>query len=256
MRLTVCELPHDPAPFEAAWRTLAAHCSTADTECLILPEMPFSVWLAATKDVDADRWNEAAEVHQQWLKRLDELGVPVVVGSRPVVVDGKRHNEGFVWDAGRYRRTHYKYYLPDEDGFWEATWYDRGAGPRYPAIDVSVGPIGVLLCTEVWFTEHARELGRKRVGVVATPRATEWATRDRWLVAGRAAAVMSGAFSASSNHSGTDDAGMRWGGLGWIIDPNGDVVARTSEAEPYATADVDLFDADRAKATYPRYVEE
>ena len=29
-------------------------------------------------------------------------------------------NEAFVWESGSYRPSHHKYYLPDEDGFWEA----------------------------------------------------------------------------------------------------------------------------------------
>jgi N-carbamoylputrescine amidase len=65
---------------------------------------------------------------------------------------------------------------------------------------------------------------------------------------------MSGAFGISSNRSGTDALGMRWGGLGWIIDPDGEVLATTSEDEPVATVTVDLLDAERAKATYPRYI--
>ncbi len=112
------------------------------------------------------------------------------------------------------------------------------------------------MCTEVWFTEHARALGRDGVEVLATPRSTEWASRDKWLAGGRAAAVMSGAFGMSSNRSGTDALGMRWGGLGWIIDPDGGVLATTSEDEPFATVTVDPLDAQRAKATYPRYVAE
>jgi N-carbamoylputrescine amidase len=256
VRVTVCELPHDPAPLAEAWADLAAHTREAESELIVLPEMPFSIWLAATKEVDPDRWSEAVADHERWQERFDELTVPVVIGARPVVVDGTRHNEGFVWERGRYTASHHKYYLPDEDGFWEATWYDRGPAPEYPAVATEHTDIGILLCTEVWFTEHARALGRRSIGVLATPRATEWDTRERWLMGGRAAAVMAGAFSLSSNHSGSDAAGMHWGGFGWIIDPNGAVLATTEEDEPFVTLDIDLLDAERAKATYPRYVTE
>ncbi|MEE8498152.1 MAG: carbon-nitrogen hydrolase family protein [Acidimicrobiia bacterium] len=255
MNLTVCELPHDPDRLDEAWEGLVEHCRLNSSDVVLLPEMPFSVWLAATKEVDPERWDKAVASHEAWLERLGELGASTVLGSRPVVIDGHRHNEAFVWEPSSYQPSHHKYYLPDEDGFWEATWYDRGTG-SFPALDTSPGKVGFLMCTEVWFTEHARELGRAGVVILATPRSTEWASRDKWLAGGRAAAVMSGAFGVSSNRSGTDVLGMRWGGLGWIIDPDGKVLATTSEDEPAATVTVDLLDAARAKVTYPRYVKE
>lgn len=256
MRVTVCELPHDPSPRDEAWARLVDHCREDGSDLVVLPEMPFSVWLAATKEVEPERWDEAVATHDTWLERLGELGAPIVIGARPVVVDGSRRNEGFVWEDGTYTATHHKYYLPDEDGYWEATWYDRGPAPEYPAVELEAVTAGVLLCTEVWFTEHARTLARGGVDILATPRATEWDTRERWLTGGRVAAMMSGAFGLSSNHSGTDAIGMRWGGYGWIVDPNGTVLATTSEDEPFATVAIDLLDAAKAKATYPRYVAE
>lgn len=255
MNLTVCELPHDSDRLDEAWVGLVEHCRAHGSDAVLLPEMPFSVWLAATKELDPGRWDDAVATHEAWLERLGELGASIVLASRPVVVDGHRHNEAFVWDSGSYQKSHHKYYLPEEDGFWEATWYDRGTG-RFPALETALGKVGFLMCTEVWFTEHARALGRDGVEVLATPRSTEWASRDKWLAGGRAAAVMSGAFGMSSNRSGTDALGMRWGGLGWIIDPDGGVLATTSEDEPFATVTVDPLDAQRAKATYPRYVAE
>ena len=255
MNVTVCELPHDPGPRDEAWEGLVEHCRAARSDIVLLPEMPFSVWLAATKEVDETRWADAVTAHEIWLGRLDELGAGTVLGSRPVVVEGRRHNEAFAWKSGTYLPSHHKYYLPDEDGFWEATWYDRGTG-RFPTLDTALGKVGFLVCTEVWFTEHARSFGRDGVTIVANPRATEWSSRDKWLAGGRAAAVMAGAFCLSSNHSGIDALGMRWGGLGWIIDPDGEVLATTSEEESFVTVTVDPLDADRAKVTYPRYVEE
>lgn len=255
MNLTVCELPHDPGRLDEAWEGLVEHCSVHAADVVLLPEMPFSVWLAATKAVEESRWDAAVAVHEAWRSRFSELGATTVLGSRPVVIDDRRLNEAFVWEDDRDRPAHHKFYLPDEDGFWEATWYDRGDG----AFDVApsqAGGVGFLICTEVWFGEHARAYGREGVTILANPRATEWASRDKWLAGGRAAAVVSGAFCMSSNRSGLDEVGMRWGGLGWVIDPDGEVLATTSQAEPYATVAVDPLEAQRAKETYPRYVEE
>ena len=255
MNLTVCELPHDPDQRADAWQGLVEHCTANESDVVVLPEMPFSVWLAATKEIDPTRWADAVAEHEEWMERFSELGATTVLGAQPIVAEGRRYNETFVWEAGDHRPSHRKYYLPDEDEFWEATWYDRGAG-SFAVMQTASGVVGFLVCTEVWFTEHARAFAREGIVLLATPRATEWSSRDKWLAGGRAAAVMSGAFSMSSNHSGTDAVGIRWGGLGWIIDPDGEVLATTSEEQPYATVPIDPSEAERAKATYPRYVDE
>lgn len=49
-------------------------------------------------------------------------------------------------------------------------------------------------------------------------------------------------------------SGADFGGQGWIVGPEGDVVALTSRDNPFATADVDLTAAERAQKTYPRYM--
>ena len=90
--------------------------------------------------------------------------------------------------------------------------------------------------------------------VIAVPRVTPASSRERWLVGGRAAAIVSGAFCVSSNRGGISAAGDPFGGQGWIIDPDGDVLAVTSDAEPFATRDLELARAQEAKTTYPRYV--
>ena len=255
MRVTVCELPAATERLDQAWEALAAHIETEGSDLLLLPEMPFAPWLAATKEVDPPRWEEATRAHDRWQGRFEDLGVGTVLGSKPVVVDGRRLNEGFVWEEGGYRPAHYKYYLPDEDGFWEATWYQRGDGSFDPAQTVH-GGAGLLICSEVWFGQHARAYGQQGVTLVANPRATEWSSRDKWLAAGRVAAVVSGAFCLSSNRSGSDETGIRWGGLGWVVDPDGAVMATTSEESPFATVELDPLHAERAKHTYPRYVED
>jgi N-carbamoylputrescine amidase len=65
---------------------------------------------------------------------------------------------------------------------------------------------------------------------------------------------MSGAFCLSSNRGGHDSNGMQWGGHGWIIDPDANVLGLTSPNNPFLTLDIDLQQANDAKQTYPRYV--
>ena len=86
--------------------------------------------------------------------------------------------------------------------------------------------LGVLVCTELWFLEHARAYGRAGAHLVVTPRVTPATSHGTWLAGGRTCAVVSGAWSLSSS-----SAEPEHGGLGWAIDPEGVVVATTEAAE-------------------------
>jgi N-carbamoylputrescine amidase len=251
MRVTVTQLnAHD---LDASWQRLVDHTTRHESEFVLLPEMPFAAWLAATQDVDPAAWLGAVDAHESWIERLGELGADAVVGTCPIVDNGERYNEAFVWSTSGVTPWRRKTYLPDEPGFWEATWYRRGR-VEFLATPTAFGPIGAQICTEMWFFEHARDYAHRGIRLLTTPRATEAATTDKWLAGGKAAAVTAGAFSLSSNHAGSYGP-VTMGGLGWIISPDGAVLATTSDDEPFVTVDVDLDLADAAKSTYPRYVD-
>ena len=217
--------------------------------------MPFYPWVAGTDRVDPAIWSASVAAHDRWMARLAELAPAVVIGTRPIVQQYKRFNEGFIWDsASGYRAAHLKYYLPDENAFWEASWYDRGNG-EFLVVDVNGVRVGFLICTELWFNVHAREYARQGIQLLVCPRATPASSVDKWVVGGRAAAVVSGAFCLSSNRGGVSEDGMAWGGSGWIVEPEeGDLLGVTTQERPFLTLDIDLAVADAAKLTYPRYV--
>ncbi len=254
MRVTVVQIS-DATP-EDEWAALVDHCTANRSELVVLGEMPFAPWLAATDDADSSVWRQAVERHDEWIARLGELGGAIVAGSRPELHDGVPYNEAFLWSqSSGYVPAHLKYYLPDEPGFWEATWYRRSPTKSFEAMPMEEGTAGFMICTDMWFTEHARGFAEQGVDLLLVPRATEGKTVSKWMAGGRAAAVMSGAFCISSNRQGVSK-GVLFGGSGWIIDPNGNVLATTSDMEPFATVDVDLGEARDAKKAYPRYVAE
>lgn len=257
MRVTVCELRNDADQLTGEWERLVDHVRNQGSELVLLPEMPFYTWVARTRRVNPSEWAKSVKAHAKWLSRFEELKPAVVAGTLPVTIDGKNFNEGFVWEADSgYHAAHTKYYLPDEEGFWEASWYQRGKHD-FTAVEIAGVKIGFMICTEQWFLEHARAYARAGVHLIVTPRATPKASADKWVAGGRVAAVTSGAFSLSSCFGGTDQHGMQWAGKGWIIDPEeGDVLALTSPTQPFVTLDIDLNIAEKAKKTYPRYVRE
>ena len=277
MKVTVCELDNRAGQIGPALEALAAHTAAAGSEFLLLPEMGLYPWLAADREVDAGKWQAAVDAHARASEDFARFAVPAIVGTRPVVTRaGERRNRAFLWQAeGALRGIHDKYYLPDEPGYWEASWYARGER-EFEAVEVSgaaasgaaasgaaasgaaaPGPrLGVLICTEMWFFEWARSYARAGVELLCIPRATPHASLDKWLAGGRAAAVCAGAWCLSSNPWAPPGGAVDCGGRGWIVSPDGEVLAQTSAEEPFVTLDIDLAAARAAKSTYPRYVAE
>jgi N-carbamoylputrescine amidase len=143
-----------------------------------------------------------------------------------------------------------KFYLPDEPGGWEARWFDRG-DPDFPEYHAGTLSFGLNICTELWALETYPRYAANRVQAILSPRATAAATTPKWMSIGVVAAVRSGAFSLSSNR--VDPTGA-CGGVGWIIDPYGHILALTTPAAPFATLDIDLSASAAAKDDYPCYV--
>jgi predicted amidohydrolase len=255
MKVTVCELRNDSNALEQDWQSLVAHVQAEASDLVLLPEMPFYPWVAQTRQVDPAVWQASVEAHERWMARLSELAPAIVISTRPIQQGEKRLNEGFIWkETSGYQAAHTKYYLPDEEKFWEASWYQRGDG-EFLARQIDDVQVGFLICSEIWFTHHARAYGKLGVHLLACPRATPAASVKKWIAGGRTAAVVSGAFCLSSNIGGGSESSVQWGGSGWIIEPEeGEILGITSQEAPFLTRDIDLEVAEAAKHTYPRYV--
>jgi N-carbamoylputrescine amidase len=257
MKVTVCQFNDEPRLLERDWEQLVTHVKWEASELIVLPEMPFHPWIAGASTVKPGVWEAAVDAHEKWISRFRELVPATILGTRPVVIDGKRLNEGFVWHPkSGYRAVHHKYYLPDEKKFWEASWYDRGTRTFTP-VRIGNVKVGMLICTEMWFMEHARAFARERVHLLVCPRATPMTSTDKWIAGGRAAAVVSGAFCLSSNRGHATHQGTLWGGNGWIVEPEeGRLLGTTTPEAPFLSLDIDLKVAEHAKKTYPRYVKD
>lgn len=251
VRVTVCELPDFESPaFETAFDDLVEHTQSHDSDLVVLPEMPFSPWLAGDEPIDdvATAWDDAVESHRNWLARLDDFDASVV-GSRPTVTGERRLNEGFLHDE-ETSGVHYKKYLPDEPGFWEASWYAAGEEPFEP-FECAGLDVGTLVCTDLWASNEVRAYGRAGVDLLVNPRVTERRTTEKWLAGSRTMGILAGAYLASSNRTG-EGRDVVFGGSGWILGPDGQELARTDSDHPFATVDIDPAVAASAKTTYPR----
>ena len=253
MKATVIEL--DAGQLEAQWAKLIKHIQAHQSELLLLPEMCFSPWFCTTRDADESRWRAAVRSHDYWLGRLHELGAKIIIGTAPRSIDNKKYNIAYLWTAeNELRWIHRKTYLPNDDGYWEASWYDRGP-IDFRSVTAGGLCIGAVICTEIWFMQHARDYGRQGIHLLVNPRSTPHSTYAKWLAGGQSAAVIAGAYCLSSNHAGQADQ-VQLGGGGWISDPDGAVLAATTAGQPFVTLDLDLSYAEAAKHSYPRYVDD
>ena len=256
MKVTVCELPNTWTRDEQIWQDLISHLETEQPDLLLLPEMPFFEWITRSDTPDPAQWEKAVKAHEDFEHKLDELPVPFVAGSRPVNIDHTFLNQGFIRPRNQALiPCHEKYYLPDEPGYYEASWYSRGNG-NFERVSINGVNLGFMICTELWFTHRAREYMAQDVHIILCPRATPESENDIWVPGGRAAAIVGGAFCLSSNYNGPNVPGEDFGGTGWIIEPErGKILGLTSSDNGFVTLDIDPEDARQAKETYPRYVQ-
>jgi N-carbamoylputrescine amidase len=114
MKVCISEFPDDSARQAAAWEALAGHVAATQPELVVLAEMSFCEWIFVGDAVELARWSQAVDRHDRMIERLDELGAPWVVSSRPVDHVGPRFNEAYLWSARiGYQALRCKWYLPD-----------------------------------------------------------------------------------------------------------------------------------------------
>jgi predicted amidohydrolase len=250
MKVTVCELPDERQAFASAWEEFVVYVREQQSDLVLLPELPFSAWFARTPQFDAQIWQRAQQEHDVMMNSLSTLAPAIVLGTRLIIEEERHFNRGFFWTPTEgYRGVHDKYYLPNEEDFYERGWFERNQRD-FTLAHVQDMAIGFLICTEVMFTEWARYYGKQGANIIAVPRASS--NHERWMLASRMAAVASGAFVISSNR--VDD--RLFAGQGLVIGLNGEMLAATSRQIPFATVEIDLTDSTQAKHTYPRDVQE
>jgi N-carbamoylputrescine amidase len=177
-----------------------------------------------------------------------------VIGSRPIRGDRKLVNEAFLLAEGAYRPIHHKQYFPQETGFFEDTWFSATQS-GFDVTEYDGVRIGVLLCTELMFTEWARHYRRQGAHIIVAPRASG-ASMRHWHASARMAAIVSGCYVLSSNRVSKAGSTPSFGGKGLIYSPTGNLLGITSAAHPLLCATIDLELVVDAQRKYPCYVRE
>ncbi len=252
MRVTVCELSDEQGAFKKDWELLKDYLVANQSDLVLLPELPFHEWIAGDKEKMHQLKQKAVDKHEEWLARLGELGVDMVVYTKPVLTQGKYHNSAFLWKKGDgHYPIHAKHHFPNEEMFWEGELYSPDEN-GFQVFTIGELKIGILICSEVWFTEHARSYGEQNIDLLLCPRATGAQSVPQWVRCGQTLSVISGAYCLSSNKTGVSKSGFKWGGNGWISQPlDGELIGTTNESSKFFTAEIDLSLTKAAKKDYP-----
>jgi len=79
LRVTVCELPHEPRALAAAWAALCEHTQAHASELVLLPEFAMVEPVWESEHFDAARWSAVLDLSESQLRRPPELGAEYVV---------------------------------------------------------------------------------------------------------------------------------------------------------------------------------
>ena len=254
MNVAICQLPDELSPDSLAWARFVRRVERGRADLIVMNEMPFGPWISREAAFDLTLAAVSIDAHQAAIPALCKLPSAVIC-SRPIRNQNKLANEAFLVADGIYQPIHHKQYFPQEPGFFEGTWFSAGR-PGFDAVEYRGVRFGVLLCTEIMFTEWARHYRRQGVHVIVVPRASG-VTLGCWQAAARMAAIVSGCYVLSSNRaSQRNNVGPPFGGTGFAYSPTGELLQETWEEMPLVGVDIDLDLVARAQHGYPCYVPE
>ena len=224
-----------------------------DADLALLPEIPLNPWSpAATTPRDDDAEGPAGPRHQMLADAARAAGIAVVGGViLRDAVSGRRTNTAVVFDrAGALVARYSKVHLPNEPGFHEPCHYDAGVEPPRVIRGFDV-PLGIQICSDINRPEGSHILAAQGAAVILHPRATEAGTIDRWRLVLRAVAMTTATYVVSVNRP-RPEGGVPLGGPSIAVDPNGDVLAESTD--PIVIVAIDRARLAEGKARYPGYL--
>ena len=207
-------------------------------DLILLPELPFQEW------APAQRGNLMPDMD---LKAQAQLCPQVAILGGGVQA---RRNRAILFVGGRVELDYAKMHLPQEEGFWEADYYDPGQQP--PEVCDALGfPLGVQICSDIHRPFGMSYLAQQGVSLVLCPRATERGTYAAWKRVYQASARIHSCYIASVNRPAPEN-GVPLGGPSLLVGPDGEVLVEGDEEVLYA--ELDLQKIVQAKAGYPGYL--
>ena len=254
LRIGFVEWPEALTAEDSRWSSLAESVAAARPDILLTNELPFGRWVADAPVFSEVEASLSIRAHEEGLKALSALDIPVVISTRPVWNGPKLANEAFALEMGTVRVLHRKQYFPNEPGWYESEWY-AGDASGFEVTNILGVRVGVLVCTEAMFNERARAYGKQKASLLVIPRASG-TNIEPWKIAGAMASIVAGAYVVSSNRVGNSTSGSQFGGGGFAYAPQGRLIAVTTTDDPLRIFELKPEEVVSAQNDYPCYVPE
>lgn len=186
-----------------------------------------------------------------------ELGVWLLIGSMPVKIsDTKFANRSFLFsDQGKLAATYDKIHmfdveLPTGEKHRESDTIQPG--DKAVVVQMPSAKIGMSICYDVRFSYLYRTLAQAGATIITVPAAFTVPTgKAHWETLLRARAIETGSFILAPAQVGEHDGGRKTWGHSMIINPWGEILAEKAEGTGIITADIDLSEAARIRASIP-----
>jgi predicted amidohydrolase len=189
-----------------------------------------------------------------------ELGLWLSIGSLALQGPGEKlvnRSLLFTPDGGiaaRYDKIHlFDVDLPTGESLRESHAYDGGA--EAVLVETPLGAIGLTICYDMRFPHLYRALAKAGAKLFTVPSAFTVPTgRAHWHVLLRARAIETGSFILAAAQGGRHESGRETYGHSLIVSPWGEVLAEAGTEPGIVIADIDLVQADLARARIPALV--
>jgi predicted amidohydrolase len=220
---------------------LALHLETADraaregAEVVVFPELSLTGYLL--RDQVPDVAQKAASPALAELARAS-AEVDLVVGFVEEEDGHRFFNSAGYFSGGRLSWIRRKLYLPTYGMFDEGR--DFASGETVRAFGTSHGPVGLLICEDVWHPTTAWLLAQDGAEILYTLSngPTRGARPDQgitsvgvWRDLLRSTAQFQTSFVVYVNRVGYED-GVNFGGGSFVVDPSGRVLAELPSLDP------------------------
>ena len=189
-----------------------------------------------------------------------ELGLWLNVGSLALRGPGEKLvNRSLLFTPGgaiaaRYDKIHlFDVDLPTGESLRESHAYDGGT--EAVLVETPLGSIGLTICYDMRFPHLYRALAKAGAKLFTVPSAFTVPTGQvHWHVLLRARAIETGSFVLAAAQGGKHESGRETYGHSLIVSPWGEVLAEAGTEPGIVIADLDLAQANLARARIPALV--
>jgi deaminated glutathione amidase len=250
-----CATSDKEANFANAAR-LAREAATRGAALIVLPELFF--WRGAREEEQAAAEPIPGPTTERLAALARDLRVHLVGGSLLEAVPGaaKAYNTCVVFDPrgallATYRKIHlFDVDIPGHVAACESATRLHGVEPV--TVQTELANLGLSVCYDLRFPELYGRLSRAGAEIVCVPSAFTFHTgAHHWEILLRARAIENQVYVVAPNQIGRSASGIMDFGHSLIIDPWGTPIARASNQDGVAMAEIDLDYLARVRRELP-----